>query len=312
MRLEDTAEEDESPLLGGAREFLEYIQVEKGVSPHTLAAYRRALVRYLEFLEIRGISRPADVSSDEVAAFSAALSSPEGFGLSPRSVAQSLSAVRAYHRFLVTEKYADQDPSGGVESPRLPSRLPRALTREQVARLLDSPDGATTLGIRDRFIIEMLYATGMRISELCGLDTGDLDMEERLVTVRGKGGKWRVIPFGSRAWDAAGEYLRHSRGDLTRGSRSHALVVNFRGGRLTRQGCWKVVKGHAEDAGVAGVTTPHALRHTFATHMLEGGAGLLVVQDLLGHASVATTQIYTEVTRDHLRSVYLRAHPRAR
>ena len=157
----------------------------------------------------------------------------------------------------------------------------------------------------------MLYATGMRISELCGLDVGDVDLSERIATVRGKGDKWRMVPFGSRAAEAATAYLTDARPELARRSHSTALVLNARGGRLTRQGCWKVIKGHAESVGLEEVVTPHVLRHTFATHLLEGGANLLVVQELLGHASIATTQIYTEVTRDHLKSVYRSSHPRA-
>ncbi len=312
MSEEGSGAEPETPLLALAREFLEYLQVEKGVSTNTLAAYRRTLVRYLDYLAGRGIADPEAVGRDDVSSFSAALSSVEGFGLSARSVAQSLSAVRMFHRFMVAEGYATMDPTGGIASPRMPRRLPRALSRDQVAGLLESPRGGSALGVRDRLIIEMLYATGMRISELCGLDAGDLDMEERLVTVKGKGDKWRVVPFGGGARDAARLYLDCARPELARRKREQALVLNFRGGRLTRQGCWKVIKKHAEAAGLAGVVTPHILRHTFATHMLEGGANLLVVQELLGHASVATTQIYTEVTRDHLRSVYLRSHPRAR
>lgn len=312
MSEEGPAAEPESLLLEGAREFLEHVQVEKGASPNTLDAYRRTLVRYLDFLDTRGITEPSRVSGEDVAGFAAALSSADGFDLGARSVAQSLSAVRMFHRFLVAEGYVKTDPTGAVASPRMPHRLPRALTRDQVERLLESPAGGSALGIRDRFMLEMLYATGMRISELCGLDTGDIDMEERLVTVKGKGGKWRLVPFGTGAWEAASLYLEEARPALLRRKREQALVLNFRGGRLTRQGCWKVIGGHADAVGLSEEVTPHVLRHTFATHLLEGGANLLVVQELLGHASVATTQIYTEVTRDHLRSVYLRSHPRAR
>jgi integrase/recombinase XerD len=212
---------------------------------------------------------------------------------------------------MIVEGYATTDPTASLESPRTPQRLPRALSRQQVESLLEAPHGAGPLAVRDRMILELMYATGMRISELTLLDQGDLDLLERIVRVHGKGDKWRLIPFGSVAAGAAFEYLETSRPELARGTRSQALVLNARGGRLTRQGCWKVIKKHATAAGIEEIATPHSLRHTFATHMLEGGASLLVVQELLGHVSVATTQIYTEVTRDHLKSVYARTHPRS-
>jgi integrase/recombinase XerD len=165
--------------------------------------------------------------------------------------------------------------------------------------------------MRDRLILEMLYATGMRISELVGLDVGDVDLSERLVTCHGKGGKWRIVPFGRTTYECLETYLKDARPNLVRGRGITALILNMRGGRLTRQGCWKIIKGHARAAGIEDLVTPHILRHTFATHLLEGGASLLVVQELLGHVSVSTTQIYTEVTRDHLMDVYRRTHPRA-
>ncbi len=301
----------EPALLSAARDYLEYIQVERGASPNTSTAYRRALARYLDFLAERGVSEPGQVNRDCVMSFAAALASRES-GLSPRSMAQAFSAVRMFHRFMVAEGLAADDPTGNLPSPRMPERLPKSLAPRQVEKLLDAPAAGSARGIRDRMILELLYATGMRISELCGLDVGDVDLSERIVTVRGKGDKWRMIPFGSSAADATELYLREARPELGRRSRTPALVLNARGGRLTRQGCWKIIHGHAEAAGIAEYVTPHVLRHTFATHMLEGGASLLVVQELLGHASVATTQIYTDVTRDHLRSVYERYHPRAR
>lgn len=303
-------EGDVTALVFAAREYLNFIQVERGVSPNTISAYRRALVRYLDFLAGLGIQSPQDIGQEAVMAYAASMASRDS-GLSARSMSQAFSAVRMFHRFMVAEGICEADPTGTLPSPRIPARLPRALSKGRVERLLDTPAGGDARGIRDRLILELLYATGMRISELCGLDVGDLDLLERLAMVRGKGDKWRIIPFGSRAVDAAELYLREARPELARRSRSHALILNARGGRLTRQGCWKVIKGHAEAAGLGELVTPHVLRHTFATHMLEGGASLLVVQELLGHASIATTQIYTEVTRDHLKSVYGRAHPRA-
>jgi integrase/recombinase XerD len=211
---------------------------------------------------------------------------------------------------MVTEGYAEADPTSVLTSPRTTMRLPRALKHEQVGKLLNVP-GGDEKGMRDRLILEMLYATGMRISELVGLNLGDVDISERLVTCRGKGGKWRIVPFGRTTHESLEPYLEDARPNLARGRGSPALILNMRGGRLTRQGCWKIIKGHARAAGIEDLVTPHVLRHTFATHLLEGGASLLVVQELLGHASVSTTQIYTEVTRDHLMDVYRRTHPRA-
>lgn len=315
MRLEPAAPSSEkdgsSPLADASLEFLNYMSIEKGSSSNTLAAYRRVLRSYVEFLQLQGKYEPRDVDAADVAGFISELASVEGRGLGPRSVAQAASALRMFHRFMVVEGFAKVDPTATLASPKTPRRLPRALSREQVDALIASPTGAAPLAVRDRFVLEMLYATGMRISELVGLDSANLDLAERLVTVHGKGDKWRIIPFGSAAADSGYIYLHSARPELARKSHSQALVLNARGGRLTRQGCWKVIKGHARVAGIEELVTPHGLRHTFATHMLEGGASLLVVQELLGHASVATTQIYTEVTPEHLRSVYSRSHPRA-
>jgi len=299
-----------SQIVTCAGEFLNFMAVEKGASANTLAAYRRVLRSYAEFLQRQGIVEPDQVTQDEARAFVASLSEGEGGSLSPRSMAQAASALRMFHRFLVVEGYAGADPTTSLATPRTPHRLPHALTRDQVARLLDV-QGDSELTVRDRFILEILYATGMRVSELTALDIGDLDMVERVVTAHGKGDKWRLIPFGSAASEAASAYLRDARPVLVRRTSTSALVLNARGGRLTRQGCWKIIKGRAREAGIEELVTPHGLRHTFATHMLEGGASLLVVQELLGHVSIATTQIYTEVTRDHLRAVYARSHPRA-
>jgi integrase/recombinase XerD len=293
------------------REFLGYLRVERGLSSNTIEAYRRCLRRYFAFLLEREIESPAEVDRDDCEMFAQNLVAADGSPLSARSSAQCLSAVRMFHRFCVAEGFAPADPSGSLRSPKLPGRLPKALTREQVDRLLEAPVRGDAIGMRDRLILEMLYATGMRISELTTLDVGDLDRSERLVTVRGKGGKWRIIPYGRSASELLDVYLTAARPELAKRSKSAALFLNARGGRLSRQGCWKLIKAYGADAGIADLTSPHVLRHTFATHLLEGGASLLVVQELLGHASVATTQIYTEVTRTHLKDVYSRCHPRA-
>lgn len=293
-----------------ARDFINYLRVEKGHSVNTLDAYARILRRYCAFMVERGISRPAEIDMTAVRDYALSMGSGhEGPTLSPGSLAQAFSAVRMFHRFLAAEGYCAGDPSPALDSPKLPSRLPRALTRAQVDKLLDIP-AADEKGIRDRAILELLYATGMRVSELVGLDLENVDMETRAVTCLGKGGRWRVIPFGGHAADALNLYLSGARPVILRERRSRALVLNMRGQRLTRQGCWKVIGGRAVEAGMGDLVSPHVLRHTFATHLLEGGAGLPVVQQLLGHASIATTQIYTEVTREHLMDVYRLSHPR--
>jgi integrase/recombinase XerD len=309
--MKDLSDGEPSELVTCAQEFINYLQIEKGLSTNTISAYRLTLARYLQFLAELGIDTPSEVTKDLLLEFAARLQDPEGHGLSARSTAQAFSAVRMFHRFMVIEGYAEKDPTGVLVSPRTEMRLPRALNHDQVGRLLDVP-GSDEKGMRDRVILEMLYATGMRISELVGLDLGDVEMNERLVTCRGKGGKWRIVPFGRTTCESLETYLEDARPSLARSRRGGpALILNMRGGRLTRQGCWKIIKGHARAAGIEDIVSPHILRHTFATHLLEGGASLLVVQELLGHASVSTTQIYTEVTRNHLMDVYRRTHPRA-
>lgn len=305
---QEAEEASASRMSGCAVEFLNSMSVEKGASVNTVAAYRRVLRDYCSFLAHRGIVDPGSVERGDVRDYAESLTREKG--LSARSIAQSSSAIRMFHRFMVVEGFSPADPTTSLESPKIPGRLPRALTRRQVEDLIAAPCGNGPLSVRDRFILEMMYATGMRISELTSLDQGHLDLTERIVTVHGKGDKWRLIPFGSVAAAAGEDYLL-VRPVLARGGRPQALVLNSRGSRLTRQGCWKIVKKHAAAAGLEDVVTPHSLRHTFATHLLEGGANLLVVQELLGHASVATTQIYTEVTQDHLKSVYYRSHPRS-
>jgi len=300
-----------SGLVAAARDFLSYVQVERGASANTVDSYRRTLRRYLTFLAERGITEPGEATQEALLEFATHLRDPKGADLGPRSTAQAFSALRMFHRFMVTEGYCRTDPTGVLAAPRLPGRLPRALTREQVESLLDAPAGDTEKVLRDRMILELLYASGLRISELVALNVSDLDLDERILRVRGKGNRWRIAPFGATAGDAVARYLQDARPRLARGKTTAALVLNTRGGRLTRQGCWKIIRGYSEAVGLGEVMTPHVLRHSFATHLLEGGANLVVVQELLGHASVSTTQIYTKVTPGHLSEAYRRYHPRA-
>jgi integrase/recombinase XerD len=306
--------------------------VERGVSPHTAAAYRRDLQRYADFLADRDVRDVEEVTQSLVAEFAMALRegerAPEEDGwrrppLAPASVARTVVAVRSLHRFALEEGVASADPAHGVTPPRPPRRLPKALSLDQVQAILASPAADTVLGLRDAALLELLYGTGARISEAVGLDVDDVtravaapaDVTPGL-RLFGKGGKERIVPLGSYARRALDAYLVRARPELAAHSETGrrgtpALFLNARGGRLSRQSAWTVLRTAAERAGLAVDVSPHTLRHSYATHLLDGGADVRVVQELLGHASVTTTQIYTLVTVDHLRHVYLTAHPRA-
>jgi integrase/recombinase XerD len=294
--------------------FLDHLTVERGLSPHTIAAYRRDLERYAAFLRERGISDGRRVDERAVAAHVATVSaSTHGDGKPYRatSVVRALSSVRAFHRFLLREGQVRTDPTAPVVRPKLPRSLPKPLSVEEVARVLAAPDGSAK-GLRDRAVLETLYGAGLRVSELVGLDVDDIDLEEGSVRVLGKGGKERDVPVGRYARDAVSAYLTRVRPQFATARSRSALFLNQRGGRLTRQGCAGILAARAKEAGISKKVSPHTLRHSFATHLLEGGADIRVVQELLGHASVATTQVYTLVTKEHLREVYFTSHPRAR
>jgi integrase/recombinase XerD len=295
--------------------FLDYLAVERGLSRNTLDAYRRDLGRYQGFLGGRGIVDVARAGEADIAAFVATLSASEyapGKGYRPSSVARALAAVRSFHRFLVLEGEAEADPAEGVARPKVPRNLPRPLTVDEVAALVAAPGQDGPVALRDRAILETLYGAGLRISELVALDVDDVDLEEGSVRAVGKGSKERIVPLGRLAVKALEAYLTRSRPALAAPRSRGALFLNRRGGRLTRQGSTNIIKDMARRAGIRKRVTPHMLRHSFATHLLEGGADVRVVQELLGHASLATTQIYTLVTQDRLRDVYFTSHPRAR
>ena len=295
--------------------FLDHLSVERGLSGNTVSAYRRDLARYASFLASRGVRDARAVDDAAVAGFVARMSSSthhEGSPYRATSVVRALSSVRSFHRFMMREGRADRDPSAGVVRPKLPRSLPRPLSVEDVQRLLASPPDGTPPGLRDRAVLETLYGAGLRVTELVGLDVDDLEMEEGSVRVLGKGSKERDVPLGRYARAALAAYLTRGRPALATARSRSALFLNQRGGRLTRQGCAKILAAHVRRAGIGKRVTPHTLRHSFATHLLEGGADVRVVQELLGHASVATTQIYTLVSKEHLREVYFTAHPRAR
>jgi integrase/recombinase XerD len=291
------------------------LTVERGLADNTIAAYRRDLRRYAAFLARRGIHDARRADERAVSAFVADLSASthrDGKPYRATSVVRALSSVRSFHRFLLREGDATRDPAAGVVRPRLPRSLPRPLAVDDVLRLLDAPPGDTPVGLRDRALLETLYGGGLRVSELVGLDVDDVDLDEGSVRVFGKGSKERDVPLGTYATDAVSAYLRRARpGFATRMTRGE-LFLNQRGGRLTRQSVSRLLTAYTRRAGIEKRVTPHTLRHSFATHLLEGGADVRVVQELLGHASVSTTQVYTLVTKEHLREVYYTAHPRAR
>ncbi len=298
--------------------YLDHLSVERGMSPHTIAAYRRDLGRYTGFLAERGIDDPSMITAPMINDYAASLRTAS---LAPASVARAVVAVRSLHRFALDEGVTLDDPARAVQPPRPSKRLPKALSLDQVQSMLDVPDTDTALGLRDAALLELLYGTGARVSEAVALDVDDVS---RLLAVPagepspglrlfGKGSKERIVPLGSYARAALDAYLVRARPALAaKGTGKPALFLNARGGRLSRQSAWMIIQTVAEKAGIQADVSPHTLRHSFATHLLDGGADVRVVQELLGHASVTTTQIYTLVTVDHLREVYLTSHPRAR
>jgi integrase/recombinase XerD len=315
-----------SPLQRAIRTYLDHLVVERGVADNTLKSYRRDLRRYLGHLADQGIDDVAQVTESQVSGFLRALreGDEEHPPLSAGSAARTVVAVRGFHKFAVREGLTETDPSAAVRPPSPAKRLPKALPLSEIERILEAAGApGTSLALRDRALLELLYGTGARISEAVGLDVDDLDLvgeqgEPGTVLLRGKGGKHRVVPVGSYAAAAVEAYLVRGRPELAstgagaKPGQAGALFLNARGGRLSRQSAWTVLVRAAERAGVTAEVSPHTLRHSFATHLLDGGADVRVVQELLGHASVTTTQVYTLVTVDSLREVYATAHPRAR
>ncbi|MGQ0433880.1 MAG: site-specific tyrosine recombinase XerD [Microthrixaceae bacterium] len=304
---------EEVPFPPEAEDLLLWLAAERGRSPNTLAAYRRDLRRYARWLHERGQAL-REVGETDVIAYIEVLRSQ---GLAPASVARALVPVRAVHRFLAAEGVVEGDPAAHVERPRVPRSLPKALSEEQVSRLLAAPVGDGAVARRDRAMLEVLYGTGLRVSELVGLSLGDIDLDASLLRAFGKGSKERIVPIGEHATRAIVAWLGEGgRSELAppqwrRRGDAEAVFLGQRGGRLTRQGAWDVLRRHGARVGLAGWLSPHVLRHSCATHMLDHGADIRVVQELLGHASINTTQIYTLVSTERLWEVYRTAHPRA-
>ena len=289
-------------------EYLGYLAVERGSSENTIASYGRDLARYVAWLAERGVTDPEDVTRQLIEEHVGAL---VDVGLAPSSVERAVSAIKGLHRFMVADELCSAFPTADLPLPAKPARLPDVISVEAAARLLDQPFPQTPSGLRDRAILETLYGCGLRASELCGLDLRSVVLDEALLRVHGKGGKERVVPVMGTAAAALSAYLEQGRGELVGRRSTQAVFLNVRGGRLSRQSVHAIVERYGRVAGIEGLH-PHTLRHSYATHLLEGGADLRAVQELLGHANIATTQLYTHVDRSHIRRVYLAAHPRAR
>jgi integrase/recombinase XerD len=288
-------------------DFITYLGVERGLATNTLESYGRDLRQYSEYLEADSETLDA-VSRSTIVGYLLHL---QGQGKATATIARRLAALKAFYQFLLRERRINQDPTANLESPKLEKRLPKVLTVREVERLLAQPDPSQPAGMRDRAMLELLYATGIRVSELVSLSVADVNLEMGYIRCSGKGAKERIVPLGSLAIQSCKEYLERARLRLVKHESEQALFVNHHGHRLTRQGFWKIVKRYADDARIEKEITPHTLRHSFATHLLENGADLRSVQEMLGHADISTTQIYTHVTKGRLKEVYARTHPRA-
>lgn len=293
-------------------DYLGHLSVERGASPNTLAAYGRDLAHYVRFLEGRGVANPDDVTREHVTDYVLLLRKA---AYAPTSVERKVAALKGFHKFLVREGVTENHPTARVPLPKVPERLPDVISIEQADRLLAQafPDGA--VGLRDRALLEVLYGCGLRVSESIGLDTNDVDLQAGFARVFGKGSKERLVPVGGMASSALDAYLRagrpHLRPKASVRTADSALFLNTRGGRLSRQTVFRLVRHYGAQVDLPGLH-PHTLRHSFATHMLEGGADLRALQEMLGHADISTTQVYTHVDRRHVREEYLSTHPRAR
>ena len=294
-------------------DYLAYLEFERGLSRNTLEAYRSDLLQFGRFLESRGLDAVTAKAAD-VSEFLSDLAAGDGNGraaASPATVHRKAACLRSFYRHLRREGVRETDPTTTISGPRRSQRMPKVLNRGEVTKLLAQPRGSEPTALRDRALLELMYACGLRASEAIGMDARDLDMEAGVLHARGKGSRERVVPVGKAAIEAVRIYLERGRPSLLRGRIEAKLFVNFRGEPLTRQGLYKIVRRHATTAGLAERMSPHTLRHTFASHLLAGGCDLRSVQEMLGHADVATTQLYTHLSNERLKDVYFKAHPRA-
>jgi len=289
----------------------DYLRFDRGLSPATARAYTSDLRQLITFLEDADVEDPESIESSHLREFVYAL---KNRGQAPASIRRKISAVRGYFGFLHAESVIEADPAELLEGPKAGRKLPLVLTRTEIERLIAAPAGEGPLAMRDRALLELMYATGVRISELVTLRLRDLDVDERLIRVRGKGSKERIVPFGNAALHALTRYLTDARPDLAtvaRGRGDGSVFLSRRGRGLSRKGAWEIVRRHVKAAGIQRRVTPHTLRHTFATHLIQGGADIAAVQEMLGHADISTTQIYTHLDRSYLSEVHQRYHPRA-
>jgi len=294
-------------------QFLEYLEVEQGYSQNTVSAYRNDLSQFLSYLQHLDLARRprgwGNVTRDHIVSYMLEMKERE---YASSTVARKVAAVKSFFNFLVDQKYILRNPADELDSPKVEKHLPSAIPPEDIGRLLAAPQGESPTAYRDRALLESLYATGLRVSELVALDVSDVDITAGTVRCLGKGNKERVLPVYDRALEVIDDYVTKGRPILVKNDlEEQALFLNRRGKRLTRQGLWLIIKRYVDDLDIEGSVTPHTLRHSFATHMLRGGAGLREVQQMLGHANISTTQVYTQVSNDHLREVYDESHPRA-
>ena len=300
--------EERSEFQNYLRDFFIHLRMERNLAENTISAYSIALKRYIAFLEDKGIKNADEVSYDVVEAMFTLLSS---IGLSSRSIAQNLSALKAFHRFLEDEDITKKDPTQNFQTPRMSKKLPQVLEYSEINRILNSIDSSSLIGIRDRTMFEVLYGAGLRVSELIDLNIGNIFKEEGFIRVIGKRSKERIIPLGEEAFRWIGLWVSDARPQIAKmGSSGDYLFLNARGKRMTRDGFFKLFKKQIDRAGIKKNVSPHTFRHSFATHLLEGGADLRSVQEMLGHASISTTQIYTHLDREYLKEVHKTFHPR--
>lgn len=289
-------------------EFINYLAVERGLAQNTLESYGRDLRQFQAYLQDSKIDFMKDLNRTTILTY---LSNLQTKGKAVSTISRNLAAIKSFYQYLVRERYLEKDPAAHLESPKLEKKLPKVLSVHEVEELLRQPNSLLPAGLRDKAMLELLYATGIRVSELISLNISDVNLDMGYIKCYGKGSKERIVPLGSIAAKCVQDYLGKGRPKLVRTYEEAALFINHHGNRLTRQGFWKIIKKYAHEANIVKEITPHTLRHSFATHLLENGADLRSVQEMLGHADISTTQIYTHVTRNHLKEVYDKTHPRA-
>lgn len=290
------------------KDFIYYLAVEKGLAKNTLESYERDLKGFLSYLQKEAVGGVEEIKRSHILGYMAHLRSK---GLAASTVSRSLASIRSFFHFLLKERYVQENPANDMESPKQEKKLPKVLSMSEIDFLLNQPDESKTSGIRDKAMLELLYATGIRVTELIDLCINDVNTESGYIRCLGKGSKERIVPIGTLAIQKVKDYIGKGRPKMVKELNEQALFVNQHGHRLTRQGFWKILKKYGRQAGINKEITPHTLRHSFATHLLENGADLRSVQEMLGHADISTTQIYTQVSKRKLRDVYERSHPRA-